>query len=198
MAIKKTSRLSLITTATLAALSFGGALSAAAETDVYKDASRPNGHARSVAAKRADMRACGAVNGEVTNTDFPKADACMRAHGWAIDHVVADSPREDDSKTVVHFDDLRKKPSGDWRGDAALQVDTRRCSPRKTLDYESWEFKQCMLGRGWQFAYTHNAQPPRGRGQTSHEKTWQEYDEYGALLTCHAILGGFGSACSNF
>ena len=66
------------------------AVGASAETDVYKDVRMRNGHARSMAAKRADMRACGAVNAKVSDKDFPKADACMQAHGWVIDHVVPD------------------------------------------------------------------------------------------------------------
>jgi hypothetical protein len=51
-----------------------------------------------------------------------------------------------------------------------------------------------MLGRGWQFAYTKHA-PTVASG---HEKTWQEIDDDGVLVTCRAILGGFGSVCSNF
>jgi hypothetical protein len=140
------------------------------------------------------MRACGAVNGEVSNADFPRANECMRQHGWAIDHVVPDPPAAEEHGTVVHFEDLRKKPSGDWRGNAVLQADTRGCGRRNATDYESQEFKQCMLGRGWQFAYTKHA-PTVASG---HEKTWQEIDDDGVLVTCRAILGGFGSVCSNF
>jgi hypothetical protein len=45
-----------------------------------------------------------------------------------------------------------------------------------------------MALRGWRLAYT-----TRERSQP--EKTWIDPD---TGLTCHDILGGFGSACSNF
>ena len=194
MTVAGTFQRSLITTAVLAVFSLGGASSAAAETDVYKDVRATNGHSRSMAAKRADMRACGAVNGTVSDADFPKSNECMRAHGWEIDHVIPEPSADDRNGTVVHFDDLKKKPNGDWRGDAALQADTRSCGHRKASDYESQEFKQCMLGRGWQFAYTKHAPGV----STAHEKTWQQIDDDGVLVTCHGILGGFGSVCTNF
>jgi hypothetical protein len=40
-----------------------GAVHASAETDIFKDVRSPPGHARNEAAKMADARACGAVNG---------------------------------------------------------------------------------------------------------------------------------------
>jgi hypothetical protein len=94
--------------------------------------------------------------------------------------------------TTVHFDDLKQKPGGKWRGDGVLQSDTRRCSPSHSLDYESWDFKQCMEGRGWRYSWTER------QHSRSAEKTWQQYDDDGVWVTCHAILGGFGSVCSNF
>jgi hypothetical protein len=190
--ISGTLRLSLLTTALLTAFTF----SAAAETNIYKDVAQPNGHPRSLAAKHADIRACGGARG-VSDAEYWRVDACMRAHGWAIDHVIPDpprqEPREDPDHNVVHFEDMRTKPNGAWRGDAAVQADTRRCSPHKSLDYESQEFKQCMLGRGWQFTYTKYATTPRGR-----EQTWKETDDDGTLLTCHGFAGGFGAICTNF
>jgi hypothetical protein len=199
MTVATTFRRTLMTTAMLAVLALGGARGAAAETDIFKDVLVPNGHVRGMTAKRADMRTCGAVNGQVRAEDFPRSKECMREHGWVIDHVVQDAPDRDSHGTVVHFDDLRKKPSGDWRGDGALQADTRRCGGRKATDYESQDFKQCMLGRGWQFAFTtHAPGASGGRQKAGQEKTWQEYDDDGVLVTCHAILGGFGSVCSNF
>jgi hypothetical protein len=199
MTVDRTFHRGLTAIAMLAVFSLGGTLTAAAETDVYKDVRMLNGHARSMAAKRADMRACGAINGMVSNADFPRSNECMQAHGWAIDHVVPEPSHDNDHGTVVHFDDLKKKPSGDWRGDAALQADTRRCSPRRTIDYDSSEFKQCMLGHGWQFAYTkHAPTPPARHAKAGQEKTWQEIDDDGALVACRGILGGFGKVCSNF
>jgi hypothetical protein len=90
MTIRKTFRRNLMTAAMLAVFSLAGVLNATADTDTYKDVKRPNGHARSMAAKQADIRACGAVNGFVSNKDFPKTDACMRAHGWVIARVDPD------------------------------------------------------------------------------------------------------------
>jgi hypothetical protein len=55
-----------------------------------------------------------------------------------------------------------------------------------------------MLGRGWQLSFTtHAPEASGGRQKAGQEKTWQEYDD-GVLMTCHAILGGIGAACSNF
>ena len=99
MSIPRARRRALVSAALVAALAFGTAIAAGAETDHYRDALRPNGHARNMAAKRADMRACGAVNGIVTDEDFPRANACMQAHGWVLDRVVRDrndSPNDPD------------------------------------------------------------------------------------------------------
>lgn len=90
MTIRKTFRRNLMTAAMLAVFSLAGALNAAADTDTYKDVKRPNGHARSMAEKQADIRACRAINGLVSNKDFPKTDACMQAHGWVIARVEPD------------------------------------------------------------------------------------------------------------
>ena len=43
------------------------------------------------------LRACGAINGIVTDEDFPRANACMKAHGWMLDGVVHDRPPQGDS-----------------------------------------------------------------------------------------------------
>jgi hypothetical protein len=40
-----------------------------------------------MAAKQADIRACGGPNW-ISYRNADKADACMNAHGWMIDHVV--------------------------------------------------------------------------------------------------------------
>jgi hypothetical protein len=47
-------------------------------------------------------------------------------------------------------------------------------------------YKQCMLGRGWRYQSVKREPAP---------KTWIDPD---TGLTCHDILGGFGSECSNF
>jgi hypothetical protein len=65
-------------------LAFGTAIEARAEIDHYRDALMPNGRARNLAAKQADMRACGAVNGIVFDEDFPRVNACMKAHAGCL------------------------------------------------------------------------------------------------------------------
>jgi hypothetical protein len=81
-------RRELMLAALVAAFAFGTTNEARAEIDHYRDVLRPHGHARSLAAKQADMRACGAVNGIVFDSDFRRANACMNAHGWVIDRIV--------------------------------------------------------------------------------------------------------------
>jgi hypothetical protein len=78
--------------ALVAAFAFGTAIEARAEIDHYRDALMPKGRARNMAAKQADMRACGAVKGAVFDSDFPRVTACMKAHGWVLDRVVHDRP----------------------------------------------------------------------------------------------------------
>jgi hypothetical protein len=47
-------------------------------------------------------------------------------------------------------------------------------------------YKQCMLSRGWRYQSVKREPAPQ---------TWIDPD---TGLTCHDILGGFGSECSNF
>jgi hypothetical protein len=65
-----------------------------ADTWVFTDTLRPNGHERSMAAKRADFRKCGAERGgrSINNATAPKMQQCMFARGWALDHIISDSP----------------------------------------------------------------------------------------------------------
>jgi hypothetical protein len=63
----------------------------AADTHIYKDVLKPNGHARGMAEKFADFRACGYRKGtSVNDSVLLRIDACMRGRGWALDHVVPD------------------------------------------------------------------------------------------------------------
>jgi hypothetical protein len=74
-------------------LILGGMLTAAhADTWVMRDTLRRNGHERSMAAKRADARKCGAAQGgrSFNDTAAPNMQQCMRARGWALDHIVPD------------------------------------------------------------------------------------------------------------
>jgi hypothetical protein len=162
MSNEQTLRRSVITTAILAALSLGGVLGASADTYVFRDIRKPGGHEREMAAKLADGRAGASKSGNVHN--LPVLESCMRAHGWVVDHIVPDSSAAARHATIVHFDDIKTKPGVPWRGNAALQNDTRSCSARGTRDYESQSFKRCMLDRGWQYTY---AQKPPHYAQRS-------------------------------
>jgi hypothetical protein len=74
-------------------LILGGMLTAVhADTWVMKDTLRPNGRERSMAAKRADARKCGAAHGGQSFNDdaAPNMQQCMLAHGWVLDHVIPD------------------------------------------------------------------------------------------------------------
>jgi hypothetical protein len=91
-----------------AMLVLGGMLTAAhADTWVMRDTLRPNGHERSMAAKRADARKCGAPRSGRSFNDAtaPNMQQCMLARGWVLDHVIPDPPSRharssDDSYTA--------------------------------------------------------------------------------------------------
>jgi hypothetical protein len=72
-------------------LILGGMLNAAhADTWVFRDTLRPNGHDRSMAAKRADGRRCGALRNMFTaGAPF---EQCMLTRGWVLDHIIPDPP----------------------------------------------------------------------------------------------------------
>ena len=76
-------------------LILGGMLTAAhADTWVFRDNLRPNGHERSMAAKRADGVRCGAARSGQSFSDAkaPNMQQCMSARGWALDHIIPDPP----------------------------------------------------------------------------------------------------------
>lgn len=84
-------------------------LSSAAQADTYhfKDVLRPHGHARSLSAKFADGRSCGA-SGSHFSGDVTAFERCMRAHGWVVDHYTPDAKPQgsvsDDSSTYIDPD----------------------------------------------------------------------------------------------
>jgi hypothetical protein len=84
---------------------------------------------------------------------------------------------------VSHYTNLLKQS----RGDDALHADGAYCDQRAGRDVNgvptSAAYKRCMRGHGWRY------------DGTRVEKTWVDPD---TGLTCHDILGGFGSVCSNF
>jgi len=75
--------------AMLTILSFSAAR---ADTYHFKDALRPHGHERGMAAKYADGRACGASAGH-RFSNVPSFKQCMRAHGWVVDRYTPDRSR---------------------------------------------------------------------------------------------------------
>jgi hypothetical protein len=77
-----------------AALIVGTTHIASADTWVFKDVSRPQGHERSRAAKKVDADKCGAIGWRLPDEFKPRMQQCMLAHGWALDHIVPDpAPR---------------------------------------------------------------------------------------------------------
>jgi hypothetical protein len=65
-----------------------------ADTWVFRDTLRPNGHDRSMAAKRADGRKCGASRSGRSFTDAaaPNMRERMFVRGWALDHIIPGPP----------------------------------------------------------------------------------------------------------
>ncbi len=77
---------------------------------------------------------------------------------------------------TVTYHNVLKQP----RNNDQLHEDGYYCVPTSTA------YKQCMLSRGWRYQFV-KREPA--------QKTWIDPD---TGLTCHDILGGFGSECSNF
>jgi hypothetical protein len=87
-----------------------------------------------------------------------------------------------------HWVHTQKQPRFD--ANTAAQTDADYCTqtvgPVLNGHPTSPAFKRCMASRGWRLSYITRTKP---------EKTWIDPD---TGLTCHDILGGLGSACSNF
>ena len=87
--------------------------------------------------------------------------------------------------TITHHNVL-KAP----RNDDQLHQDGYYCDAQVGPDRNgvptSSAYKQCMLSRGWRYQSVKREPAP---------KTWIDSD---TGLTCHEILNGFGSECSNF
>ena len=87
---------------------------------------------------------------------------------------------------TVTYHNILKIP----RDDDQLHRDGYYCDaqvgPVKNGVPTSVAYKQCMLDRGWRYQSVKREPAP---------KTWIDSD---TGLTCHDILGGFGSECSNF
>jgi hypothetical protein len=98
-------------------LILGGMINAAsADTWVFRDIQRPHGHDRSMAAKRADGRKCGARNNAFKDENVSAFQSCMFARGWTLDHIIPDpAPRyahgsSDDSPPI----DNSSSSNDDW------------------------------------------------------------------------------------
>jgi hypothetical protein len=89
-----------------------------------------------------------------------------------------------------HWVNTLKQPRFDVN--TAAQIDGEYCNQTVGPDFNgrptSAAFKRCMASRGWRLSYT-------SRQRTQPDQTWIDPD---TGLTCHDILGGFGSVCSNF
>ena len=76
------------------------------------------------------------------------------------------------------------------RNDDQLHQDGYSCDAQVGPDRNgvptSAAYKQCMLSRSWRYQSVKREPAP---------KTWIDSD---TGLTCHEILNGFGSECSNF
>jgi hypothetical protein len=87
-----------------------------------------------------------------------------------------------------HWVNTQKQPRFDVN--RAAQIDAEACSQIAGPDLNgrptSPAFKRCMATRGWRLGYTERTKP---------EQTWIDPN---TGLTCHDILGGLGSSCSNF
>lgn len=88
---------------------------------------------------------------------------------------------------VDHFTNLRKQP----RGDDLLHVDAQSCRDQTgQLNFNGSPmlptYLRCMRARGWRFDYTFV--------HRHHHDGWIDPD---TGERCHAILGGFGSICTN-
>jgi hypothetical protein len=89
-----------------------------------------------------------------------------------------------------HWVNTGKYPRPD--PDTAARIDADYCTQMVGPDLNGrptpLAFKRCMASHGWRYQYTTRERAPR-------EKTWIDPD---TGLTCHDILGGLGSECSNF
>jgi hypothetical protein len=150
-------------TAILLALSLQAA--SANDTAYFKDVLKPGGHARSMAAKLADGRACG-VSGDTITGLMPAFQKCMSSRGWALDHYGPDPSAPRPRDTTVNYTDVKGDARQQPRGDAALQADTRACDAGGK-DLESASVKSCMAGHGWQFTFTQRAPAPAAKPAVS-------------------------------
>ncbi len=73
----------------------GTIATAQADTYTFKDVLKPNGKARSMAAKKADGRKCGAVGDYFPTQDTERFTACMRGLGWTVGNIKPAPPSDE-------------------------------------------------------------------------------------------------------
>jgi hypothetical protein len=155
MTIKRILCRILLRVAMLAGFSLCGALNASADTYVYKDVRKPNGYPRDMAAKQADFAACGISTGSVTDRELPKFNRCMRAHGWALDHIEPDpsqaAARDDLGPGTYTYDDV-SSPRGRARGYDEEQAATAARDGGDAGRIGTPGFNACMRRQGWRLA----------------------------------------------
>jgi hypothetical protein len=154
MKIERRLHQSILGIAILAAFSFCGALNAsAADTYVYKDIRKPNGYPRDTATKQSDFAACGIPVEGVSAREFPKFNACLRARGWALDHIMRDSsdgPSQDrPGEGIYTYNDI----NGRARGNDQEQAATTACDGGNTRNIGTSAFNACMRSHGWRFTH---------------------------------------------
>ena len=87
--------------------------------------------------------------------------------------------------TVTYHNVLKPPRNNDQLHEDGYYCDAQ-IGPDRNGVPTSAAYKQCMLSRGWRYQFVKREPAP---------KTWIDPD---TGLTCHDILGGFGSECSNF
>jgi hypothetical protein len=174
-------------------------LNAARADDIayFKDVQKPGGHARSMAAKLADARACGVSGGAITGL-MPAFQTCMSGRGWVLDHYGPDPTTPRPRDIAVNFTDVKGDARQQPRSNAALQADTRVCDAGGK-DVESASFKSCMAGRGWQFTFTQRA-PALARIQTARTQSnwgWGDWEASSGANNDDFVRGNADSNASN-
>jgi hypothetical protein len=130
--IEKTFGKSVATATLMVLITLSGSLGAAAETDVYRDALQPGGHARSAAQKRAAFAACGYSGSPVDDSAFQRIDQCLNARGWTIDHIVPDAPQNAHGNNgpatrAVTYNKDSPNPAIGWHSEGGWRVCHNDC-----------------------------------------------------------------------
>ena len=162
----KVARLTGAATVMLAILPLSAAQ--AADTYYFKDILRPHGQARSMSAKLADGRSCGA-SGTSFSGDVKKFEQCMRAHGWVVDRYVPDSKTRvaTGKRSSTYIDPDTGMSCRNVGGVAICVPRIRRASPPSSLSqstahcqFTSWDSRSSLLTitRGARVAWSCSAQ----------------------------------------